>query len=240
MSGHSKWAQIKHAKAATDKKRGQLFSKLVRQIAIAVREGGVDPESNFKLRLLIEKAREAEMPKDNIDRAIEKASGEGLDSHIESVTYEGFGPDGTAFIIEAATDSRNRTTSEIRHILEKHGGSLGQPNSVAWNFELRGQILVEPGSLDPAEVELAAIDAGAEDVKVVPEGVEVSTTPIDIKTVKQAIEKLPVNVVGAEIIREAKNPVTLDQNQVQRAKSLYEALSENDDVISVFTNAQIQ
>lgn len=239
MSGHSKWSQIKHAKAATDKKKGQLFSKLIRQIVIAVREGGADPGSNFKLRLVMEKAREAEMPKDNIDRAIQKANGSGGEAQIEQVTYEGFGPFGTTFIVEAATDNKNRTTSNIRHIFEKHAGKMGQPGSVAWNFDRRGQILIEKGDYDISEVELAAIDAGAEDVKISDQGLEIYTPPLDLNTVKQALEKCKVKIANTEIIMEPKSWNKLGAGQQEKARFLLEALSEDEDVIAVHSSTKL-
>src|SRR3989344_2828899 len=237
MSGHSKWSQIKHKKGAADKKKGQLFSKLARSITIAARDG-TDPGSNFKLRLAIEQARAAAMPKENIERAIEKAAGtEG--QALEHATYEGFGPFATAFIVEVATDSRNRTSSEIRHLFEKHAGSLGQPNSVAWNFENKGLLLVEKSGKTDSELELAAIEAGAEDVKISPEWLEVSTTPLDLHSVKTKLETEGLKVVSAELIREAKSLVKLDDKQKQQVQTLVDALNEHDDVIAVYTSAEL-
>jgi len=239
MSGHSKWAQIKHAKAATDKKKGQIFSKLVRQITIAVREGGADPDSNFKLRLVIEKAREAEMPKDNIERAIAKAAGGEGDQQIEQATYEGFGPFGTTFVVEAATDNKNRTTANVRHLLEKFGGSMGQPGSVTWGFETKGQILVPKNGHNAEDVELSAIDAGAEDVKISEDGVEIYTTPLDLNNIKQALEKIPVKIASAEIVMHAKTPTELTPEQKMKVQELFEALSEDEEVLAVHTSANL-
>jgi len=237
MSGHSKWSKIKHQKAAADQKKGKLFSKLSRQITIAAREGA-DPATNFKLRLAIDQAKQAEMPKDNIERAIQKAQGAGS-GQLEQITYEGFGPFGTAFIIEAATDSKNRTTANIRHILEKHGGSMGQPNSVLWNFETKGQILVEKGNYNLQDLELMAIDAGAEDVRSSEEGLEIYTNPIDLHNVKQALEKNGVNIASAEIIMEAKTGIDLDETQKKKVQELLNELTEEEDVIAVHTNANL-
>jgi YebC/PmpR family DNA-binding regulatory protein len=236
MSGHSKWAQIKHQKAATDKKKGLAFSKLVRQIVIAAREGGADPNSNFKLRLAVEKARAAEMPKDNIDRAIQKAAGGG-ENQIENVVYEGFGPFGTSFIVEAATDSKNRTTANIRHIFEKAGGTLGQPNSVAWSFEVKGQLLAEKNNKDMAEIELAAIDAGAEDVRISEYGLEIYTAPLDLHNVKEAVEKAGAKIVSVEIVREATTPVVLEDDQKEKIQELFDTLNDDEDVVAIHTSA---
>ena len=206
MSGHSKWSKIQRGKAISDQKKGAIFSKLVRQIAIAVREGGgPDPESNFKLRVAIEKARAEEMPRENIERAVAKAAGEGGGANIEQVTYEGFGPFNTTFVVEAATDNKNRTTSNVRKIFEKHGGNMSQPGSVMWGYEIKGQILVEKGGYDLSEIELKAIDAGAEDVRESQEGLEIYTAPLDLHRVKQTLEKIPVKIAAAEIIMEAKS-----------------------------------
>jgi len=236
MSGHSKWSQIKHKKAATDKKKGQLFSKLSKQITIAAKDGGADPAANFKLRLAIEQAKASQMPKDNIDRAIEKASGAG-GAELVSINYEGYGPAGTAFIVEVATDSKNRTASEIRHLFDANGGSLGQTNSVTWNFESKGQILVEKGAKDVSDLELLAIEAGAEDVRSSEDGLEVYTAPLDMGQVKSILEKQGLTVVSAEIIMEAKNQIELSESDKQKVQKLFEALSDNEDVVAVHTSA---
>ncbi|MDP2933580.1 MAG: YebC/PmpR family DNA-binding transcriptional regulator [bacterium] len=239
MSGHSKWSKIQRGKAISDQKKGVVFSKLGRQIAIAVREGGNDPSSNFKLRLVIEKAREAEMPKDNIERAIAKAAGGGGDQQIEQATYEGFGPFGTTFVVEAATDNKNRATANIRHLLEKFGGSMGQPGSVVWGFETKGQILVQKNGHNAEDVELAAIDAGAEDVKTSEQGVEIYTTPLDLKNIKQALEKISVKIASAEIVMHPKTPTELTPEQKEKVQALFEALSEDEEVIAVHTSANL-
>lgn len=240
MSGHSKWSKIQRGKAITDQKKGAIFSKLVRQISIAVREGGgADQTSNFKLRMALEKARDAQMPRDNIDRAIQKAAGGGGGNQIEQVTYEGFGPFTTTFVIEAATDNKNRTTSNVRRILEKFEGSLGQPGSVMWGYETKGQILVENGGADPAEIELAAIDAGAEDVRNSAEGVEIYTTPLDLHHVKKALEEMHAKIASAEIIMEAKSGKDLTVGQKKKVEELFHALSDDDDVLAVHTSANL-
>jgi YebC/PmpR family DNA-binding regulatory protein len=235
MSGHSKWSQIKHKKGAADKKKGQLFSKLVKQITIAARDG-TDTESNFKLRLATEQAKASQMPKDTIDRAIEKASGtDGM--ALSQATYEGYGPAGSAFIIEVATDSKNRASSEIRHILEKRGGSLGQPNSVAWNFESKGEILARGTNLE--ELELMAIEAGAEDVRTSKEGLEVYTLPVDLAKIKKILEEAGAIIESAEVALNAKNTVGLTDADKKTAQALYEELSDHDDVINVYTSAEL-
>ena len=236
MSGHSKWSKIKHKKGTADQKKGQLFSKLSKQITIAARDGG-DPVMNFKLRIAIDQAKNSEMPKDNIQRAIDEATG--VDAgQIEPVTYEGYGPFGTAFIIEAATDSKNRTTSNIRHLLEKYGGSLGQKNSVVWNFESKGVILIEKAG-DTSELELAAIDAGAEDVEVSEEGLAISIAPLKLLSIKKNLAQQGARIVSAEVVMEAKNKVNLDEGQKKKVQALYDDLSSDDDVIMVHTSANL-
>lgn len=236
MSGHSKWSQIKRTKGASDAKRGVLFSKLVKRIILAVKEGrSGDPAHNLKLRGAIEKAKEASMPNDNIERAIKKGLGED-GTVIEEVTYEGYGPFGTAFLIEAATDNKNRTVSNIKHILSKHGGNLGGPGSVAWQFQTRGQILVEgDGNLN--EIELAAIDAGAEDVRQSPEGLEVYTSPNDLQSVKDNLITVGGNIAQAEIIQESTQGVDLTEEQKAKVEALMTELESDEDVIAVHTSA---
>ncbi|MEK9181234.1 MAG: YebC/PmpR family DNA-binding transcriptional regulator, partial [Patescibacteria group bacterium] len=239
-SGHSKWSKIQRGKAISDQKKGAIFSKLVRQIAIAVREGGgPDPESNFKLRVAIEKARAEEMPRENIERAVAKAAGEGGGANIEQVTYEGFGPFNTTFVVEAATDNKNRTTSNVRKIFEKHGGNMSQPGSVMWGYEIKGQILVEKGGYDLSEIELKAIDAGAEDVRESQEGLEIYTAPLDLHRVKQTLEKIPVKIAAAEIIMEAKSGTDLTSEQKRKVEEMFHALSDDEDVLAVHTSANL-
>lgn len=236
MSGHSKWSKIKHKKGTADQKKGRLFSKLSKQITIAARDGG-DPSMNFKLRLVMDQAKRAEMPKNNIQRAIDKATNAGSDL-IESVTYEGYGPFGTAFIIEAVTDNRNRTTSNIRHILEKHGGSLGQQNSVAWNFESKGIILIEKSD-EMTDLELSAIEAGAEDVKISEEGLAVSIAVKELSSLKENLAQKGARIINAEIIMEAKNKVNMDEAQKKKVLALYDDLSADDDIIVAYTSANL-
>lgn len=240
MSGHSKWAQIKRQKAAADKKKGQIFSKLARAIAVAVREGGGgDPAANFKLRVAIDKAHAAAMPNQNIERAIERGLGVTGEGHLEEIIYEGFGPFGSAFLIETATDNRNRTVSELKHILAKYGGSLGGSGNVAWQFATRGQILVERSQNDMSDLELAAIDAGAEDVRSSPEGLEIYTEPLELGAIKEKLQSLGAKIAQAEIIKESTQGLALNDEQKSRINELLAELEDQEDVIAVHTNANL-
>lgn len=236
MSGHSKWAQIKRSKGAADVKRGALFAKLSKQITIAAKNG-LNPDMNFKLRLCIEKARENLMPMDNIDRAIKKAAG--ADSgQMQSLTYEGYGPAGTAFIVEAASDNPNRTFQNIRTVFTKNGGNIGQPGSVGWMFQTKGQILVErAGDMDA--LELAAIDAGAADVRRSEEGMEVYTKPEELEKVKQALNAAGAKIAQAEIIMESSQGTDLSADQIEPVQKLFDALSDDEDVVAVHTSANL-
>jgi YebC/PmpR family DNA-binding regulatory protein len=240
MSGHSKWAQIKRSKGAADAKRGILFSKLAKRMSIAVKEGGgPDPAMNFKLRVAIEKAREAGMPNDNIDRAIKKGSGAEGGLAIEEVIYEGYGPFGTAFLIEAATDNTNRTVQNIKHIFSEHGGNLGAIGSVAWQFLTRGQILVERDRDNLSDLELTAIEAGAEDVRESTEGLEVYTTPANLQGVKAKLQEQGAKIAQAEIIKESTQGVDLTVEQKPKVDALFAALENDEDVIAVHTSANL-
>jgi YebC/PmpR family DNA-binding regulatory protein len=194
MSGHSKWAQIKHRKAATDARRGQLFTKLARAITVAAREGGGDPEGNFALAAAVQKARDYSMPKDNIQRAIDRGAGAtgGADA-IERVVYEGYGPGGAAILVEALTDNRNRTSADMRHAFDKHGGSLGEPGSVAWVFEKRGVVLIDASRYSEDDL-IAAIDAGADDVSADGDSLKVLCAAVDLTTVREALESAGVQI----------------------------------------------
>src|SRR5438445_1871208 len=199
MSGHSKWHSIKHAKGATDKRRGQLFSKLARAIIVAAREGGPDPDANLALRNAIEKAREASMPKDNIERAIARGSGATDDgSSFEHITYEGYGPGGVAVFVEALTDNRNRTASEVRHVFSRSDGNLAESGAVAWLFERKGVILVDADAADEDELTLAAADAGAEDISLEGSSYQVTTAPEDLAAVRGALEQSGGVIQSAE------------------------------------------
>ncbi|MBI4049381.1 MAG: YebC/PmpR family DNA-binding transcriptional regulator [Candidatus Doudnabacteria bacterium] len=238
MSGHSKWATIKRQKAVTDQKRGQLFAKLAKNITVAVREGGgVDPSFNFKLRMVIEKAKAASMPTDNIERAIKRGSGEGKEA-IEQVMYEGYGPAGSAFMVEVITDNKNRTISNIRSIFDKHEGRLGEQGSVAWMFESKGQILVEkqPG-IDDLALEL--IDQGVEDVKEMENGLEVYTLPVDLEKTRKFVENKGIKILSAELIMRPAQNLEVGQTDKGKIQNLIDALEDEDDVVSVHSNINL-
>ncbi len=236
MSGHSKWSQIKRSKGAADAKRGDLFSKLAKQISIAAREG-LDPDVNFKLRLAILKARENSMPNDNIDRAIKKAAGS-EDNLIQSLLYEGYGPAGTAFLVEVASDNPNRSFQNVRTIFTKNGGNIGQTGSVAWMFQTKGQILVER-STDLNLIELVAIDAGAEEVRESREGLEVYTKPEKLEKIKEELKKAGATIAQAEVIKEASQGINLEGEQALTVQKLFDALNDDVDVVAVHTSANL-
>jgi YebC/PmpR family DNA-binding regulatory protein len=238
MSGHSKWSQIKRQKGATDAQRGQLFTKLAKEIIIAAKQGGPDPSSNFRLRLAVQKARDNNMPSDNIERAIKRATGGGEGAELTEVTYEGFGPAGTAVIVEAATDNRNRTVAEVRNVFTRAGGNLGENGSVAWNFEQRGVISVTAVGKDPDDVMMQAIDAGAADVQVGGETIDVYTEPGELETVKRALEERGVAVSSAESTRVPKTTVQLNERDAVQTLRLVEKLEALDDVQKVYFNAE--
>jgi YebC/PmpR family DNA-binding regulatory protein len=238
MSGHSKWSTIKRQKGAADAQRGQLFTKLSREIIIAAKQGGGDPETNFRLRLAIQRAKEKNMPADNIKRAIERATGGGDGAELQEVTYEGYGPAGTALLIEAATDNRNRTVAEVRSVFTRVGGNLGEAGSVAWIFDNRGVINVTPGAREPDEIALHAIDAGAEDVQVSDGSIEVYTQPSDLEKVRKALEDAGVKVQSAESARVPKTTVSLDERTAIQTLRLVEKLESLDDVQKVYFNAE--
>jgi YebC/PmpR family DNA-binding regulatory protein len=239
MSGHSKWSSIKHKKGAKDAKRGKLFTKLARAITVAARDGGGDPEANPALGLAVQKARDASMPKDNIQRAIDRGTGEGADADaIESITYEGYGPGGAAILVEALTDNRNRTGSEVRHAFERHGGSLGEPNSVAWQFSKRGVILVD-GERYGEEDLIAAIDAGAEDVVEDGDVLKVLTAATDLAAVRSALEESGVELTSAEISMEPQSTVEVAESDAGQLLHLMDALEDHDDVDSVNANFDV-
>ena len=240
MSGHSKWASIKHKKAATDAKRGQLFTKLARAITIAAREGGGDPDSNFTLAAAIEKAKSYSMPKDNIERAIVRGTGEGSgDEQIERVVYEGYGPGGAALLVEALTDNRNRTGAEIRHTFDRHNGNLGEPGSVAWQFEKKGIVLVDGERYSEDDL-IGAIDAGAEDVARDGDVFKVTAEPADLTAVRTALEGSGVEIESSELAMEPTAVVEIDEESEARALvRLMESLDDHDDVEAVHANFDI-
>ena len=236
MAGHSKWAQIKHKKAVTDARRGAQFTKLARALQVAAREGGGDPAGNPALQLAIQKAKDARMPKDNIERAIAKGTGAGADvDAIESVVYEGYGPGGVAILVEALTDNRNRTGSEIRHIFSRSGGNLGEPGSVAWVFEKKGVIVVDGGRVDEDDL-MVAIDAGAEDVNLDENVYEVITAPADFQPAREALEGAGIELESAELTMRPTNRVEVPEDQVGSLMRLLEALDDHDDVQAVHAN----
>jgi YebC/PmpR family DNA-binding regulatory protein len=239
MSGHSKWSSIKHKKAATDAKRGKVFTKLARAITVAARDGGGDPDGNPALATAIQKARDASMPKDNIQRAVDRGTGEGADAAaIESVVFEGYGPGGAAVLVEALTDNRNRTSADVRFTFNKHNGSLGEPGSVAWIFEKRGAITVDGGRYTEDDL-MPAIDAGAEDVRDEGDLLRVLCEPGDLATVREALESAGVDVESADVTMEPKSTVEVKGNDAKSLVGLIETLEEHDDVDSVHANFDI-
>ena len=236
MSGHSKWASIKHKKAASDAKRGAQFTKLARAIQVAAREGGGDPAGNAALANAIQKAKEARMPKDNIERAIAKGTGAGGDAdQIETVVYEGYGPGGVALLVEALTDNRNRTGAEVRHMFSKSGGNLGEPGSVAWQFEKKGTIVVDAERFSEDDL-MPAIEAGAEDIAD-DEGVwEVVTAPADLAGVREALEGAGVELESAELSMRPTTRVEVDESTAGKLMRLLEQLEDDDDVSAVHAN----
>jgi YebC/PmpR family DNA-binding regulatory protein len=241
VSGHSKWSSIKHKKGAADAKRGKLFSKLTRAIIVAAKEGGGDPANNLALQNAIEKARSYSMPKDNIDRAIAKGTGEGGDgAAYETVVYEGYGPEGVAVIVEALTDNRNRTASDVRHAFTKHGGSLGTTGAVAWQFERRGVVVVPAAGADEEELFLAAADGGADDVEVDGDVFQVTSAIENLAAVREAIEAAGFTVDSAELSMVPKTTVAVeDESAAKSVMRLIDTLEDNDDVQDVYANFDI-
>jgi YebC/PmpR family DNA-binding regulatory protein len=235
MSGHSKWANIKRQKGAADAKRGQLFTKLAREIIVAVRQGGVSLDSNFRLRLAVQKARDNNMPSDNIERAIKRGSGEAEGTTLAEVTFEGYGPSGIAVLVEVLTDNRNRTVQDVRRLFTRHGGNLGESGCVAWLFESKGVVTVESNASDAEGIALRAIDAGAEDVKTENGYVEIYTQPQDLEKVRKIIEEKE-RVASAEVSLMPKTTVVLDENKAVQALNFLDELEALDDVQRVFSN----
>jgi YebC/PmpR family DNA-binding regulatory protein len=235
MSGHSKWANIKRQKGAADAKRGQLFTKLAREIIVAVRQGGPNMDSNFQLRLAVQKAKDNNVPSENIERAIKKGSGEAGAGALAEVTFEGYGPSGIAVLVQTLTDNRNRTVQDVRRLFSRHGGNLGENGSVSWLFENRGVITVESRDSKADDTVLMAIDAGAEDVKAENGYVEIYTQPQDLEKVRKAIEEKE-HVVSAELSLTPKNTVVLDENKAVQALSFLDELEALDDVQRVYSN----
>ncbi len=239
MSGHSKWASIKHQKGVADARRGQLFTKLTREIIVATREGGSNPEANFRLRLAIQKARDNNMPLENIERAIKRGSGELEGASLVEVILEGYGPSGTAILVNALTDNRNRTIQEVRSIFTRHGGSLGESGCVAWIFDSKGVITIRADNVDADELALTAIDVGADDVKIENDYVEVYTNPEDLETVRTALEQQDIPINTSELSMVPKSLVQLEEKAATQTLKLLEKLEDIDDVQNVFSNADI-
>jgi len=240
VSGHSKWAQIKRAKGANDQKRGQLFTKLGRELSVSAREGGASPDGNARLRMAIDRAREANMPMDTIQRAIQRGVGGGEGSSLEEVVYEGYGAGGAALLIEATTDNRNRTVAEVRTALTRGGGSLGESGSVAWNFESRGIVVAQPrGKDDPEELALKAADAGADDFNVDGNEVEVLSEPARLDEVRQALEQAGAAIISTDVAMVPKTLIELPADQTTAVLRLVERLEDLDDVTRVYTNVHI-
>ena len=235
MSGHSKWSQIKRQKGVADVKRGQLFTKLAREIIVAVRQGGPNLESNFQLRLVVEKARDNNMPSDNIERAIKRGSGEAGEAALIEMKLEGYGPSGIAVLVEALTDNRNRTVQEVRRLFTRHGCGLGENGCVSWLFDSRGVITVESNDSDTEEIALLAIDAGAEDVKTEKDYVEVYTKPEDLEKVRKVVEENG-HVISAELSLMPQTTVLLEENKAVQALNFLDELEGLDDVQRVFSN----
>jgi YebC/PmpR family DNA-binding regulatory protein len=236
MSGHSKWASIKHQKGVADARRGQLFTKLTREIIVSVRDGGSNQETNFRLRLAVQKARDNNMPTDNIGRAIKRGSGELEGASLVEVVLEGYGPNGTAILVEALTDNRNRTIQDVRSTFTRHGGSLGESGCVAWNFDARGLITVKSDDLDADDLALNAIDAGADDVKVERGYVEIYTKPEELEMVRAALEKKNIALTSAELAKVPKTSVKLDEKATLQTLKLLDKLEELDEVQHVSSN----
>jgi len=239
MSGHSKWSTIKHKKGKEDAKRGQLFSKLSRAIMVAAREGGPDPSTNAALEAAIEKARTYSMPKDNIERAIQRGSGQTGGEAFESIVYEGYGAAGVAILVEALTDNRNRTAAEVRGAFTKHNGSLAEPGAVSWVFDRRGSIIVDAEKHGEDEVMTAALDAGADDVVLDGSSFQIVTEPSDLHAVRDALVAGGIELEAAELTMIPKSTVTLDEADARRVLRLVDALEDSDDVQEVYANFDI-
>jgi len=238
MSGHSKWNNIKNKKGKTDAERGKVFTKLGREILIAVKEGGPDPVSNSKLRDVIAKCKANNMPNDNIERSIKKAAGDGNTANYEDVVYEGYGPNGVALIIEATTDNRNRTAGEVRHILDKFGGNLGATGSVSWMFDKKGVIVIEKASTKLSEDELMieAVEAGAENFEADEEFYEITTAPQDFSAVRETLESKGLEFLDAEVKMIPQNYVALEDDSAKKMGLIIEKLEDNDDVQNIWHN----
>ncbi|MCX5999731.1 MAG: YebC/PmpR family DNA-binding transcriptional regulator [Chloroflexi bacterium] len=236
MSGHSKWSKIKRSKGVADTKRGQIFTRLAKEIMVAVREGGTSPDHNFRLRLVMQKCRDNAMPSENIERAIKKGSGEGGGASLIEANLEGYGPGGVAILIQIVTDNRNRTLQEVRSIFNRGGGNMAEAGSVSWMFEPKGVIEVETGPVDPDEIALMAIDSGADDVKGEKGSLEIYATPDKLEAVRKGLEEKKIHMVSAEVAMISKTTVELGEEDAIRALKLLDRLEEIDEVQRVYSN----
>jgi YebC/PmpR family DNA-binding regulatory protein len=239
MSGHSKWSSIKHKKALTDARKGQQFTKMAREISIAAREGGGSADGNYRLRLAIEKARNVNMPQDNIQRAIKRGMGELGGAQMEELRFEGYGPHGVAIMVDTVTDNRNRTSGEVRNLFSRAGGNLGATGSVSWMFTRQGQIVVDAAGRDPDEVGLEAIDLGATDARIDSSTVEVITDPARLELVQEGLKKKGFKIDSAEVTMNASQVVALDENGAPGVLKLLDQLEDHDDVQSVYSNIDV-
>ena len=239
MSGHSKWSSIKHKKGAADAKRGKIFTKLIKEITVAARMGGGDPEGNPRLRTAIAAAKAENMPKENIERGIKKGTGELEGVNYEESSYEGYGPGGSAVLVDCLTDNKNRSVADIKHLFERNGGNLGEPGCVAWIFEQRGLIVLEKDQVDEEQLIDLALEAGAEDVKEEETEFEVVTAPSDFEAVKKAIDDAGLPYTLAEVTKIPKNTVKVEGKKAQQMINLMQALEDHDDVSHVYANFDI-
>jgi YebC/PmpR family DNA-binding regulatory protein len=239
MSGHSKWSTIKRKKTAEDAKRGKIFTRIAREITVAAREGGGDPDTNASLRLSIDKARAANMPKDNIERAIKRGTGELEGGQLEEVCYEGYAPHGVALLVQCLTDNRNRTLSDVRRVFNRSGGSMAEAGAVAWMFDTKGYIAVARDDMDPDEIFLMAVDAGADDVEISEEFVEIYTEPGDLHWVRESLAGRGLTIEDAELSQVPKTLMTLGEKETLQLMNMIEALEELDDVQQVYSNLDI-
>ncbi|NLU10882.1 MAG: YebC/PmpR family DNA-binding transcriptional regulator [Tepidanaerobacter acetatoxydans] len=237
MSGHSKWSNIKNKKAKMDAQKGKIYTRFSKLIIVAAREGGPDPNTNSRLKDIIEKAKQANMPNDNIERAIKRGSGELGGADYEEIMYEGYGPGGVAILIDATTDNRNRTAGEMRHLFDKHGGNLGETGCVAWMFEKKGLILIEKkDDTDVEQIMMLAIDSGAEDVEELEDSIEITTSVEKFETVKNYLQENNIDIFSAELSFIPNTTVTLPESESEKLEKLLEILEEHDDVQNVYTN----
>lgn len=239
MSGHSKWASIKHKKATVDAKRGKLFTKLMKEITVAAREGGGDPDANPRLRTAVANAKAGNMPNDTIERGILRGTGQLPGAIYEEITYEAYGPQGVAIIVEVVTDNRNRSTSDLRFILSKNGGNLGEKGCVAWMFDKKGLIIVDKDKANEDELMMMALEAGAEDMKSGDDSFEITTAPEDFESVRSALQEAEIEMILAEISMIPQTTVKLDGNEALKLMKIMESLEEHDDVQSVYANFDI-